>query len=135
MKELWFTSQIIFSAFGGVLGWFMGGMDGMLYALIALVTVDYITGVFCAINERKLSSAVGFKGIARKITIFILVGVANILDVQILGQAGVIRAAVIFFYLSNEGISLLENATMLGLPVPDKLRNVLEQLNKKEGKQ
>ena len=91
--------------------------------------VDYITGVMCAINDKKLSSEVGFRGICRKVLIFFLVGVANILDVQVIGTGSVLRTAIIFFYLSNEGVSLLENAAHLGLPVPQKLKDVLEQLH------
>lgn len=124
--------KLIISSIGGVLGCFLGGMDGLLYALVAFVVIDYITGIFCAVDKRQLSSSVGFKGIARKIIIFALVGVANILDVYILGHVGVLRAAVIFFYLSNEGISILENTAKLGLPIPEKLKNILQQLNKEE---
>lgn len=127
-----FNFKLIFSSFGGVLGIFLGGMDGLLYALLAFVVIDYITGIMCAVDKRELSSSVGFKGIARKIIIFALVGVANILDVYILGHAGVLRAAVIFFYLSNEGISILENTSKLGLPIPEKLQNILQQLSKEE---
>lgn len=127
-----FNFKLIFSSFGGVLGIFLGGMDGLLYALLAFVVIDYITGIMCAVDKRELSSQVGFKGIARKIIIFALVGVANILDVYILGHAGVLRAAVIFFYLSNEGISILENTSKLGLPIPEKLQNILQQLSKEE---
>ncbi len=134
MKELWNLAQIVFSALGGVLGYFLGGLDGMLYTLIVLVILDYVTGVFCAINDKELSSAVGFKGISKKIVIFMLVGVANVLDAHILGQAGVLRSAVIFFYLSNEGISILENASHIGLPIPEKLKNILEKLNEREEK-
>ena len=101
----------------------------MLYALIAFVVVDYITGVMCAVVDKKLSSEVGFKGIFKKILIFLLVGIANLLDVNIIGNGSVLRTAAIFFYLSNEGVSLLENATHLGLPVPEKLKNVLQQLH------
>ena len=118
MKEIWNWIQIVFAAIGGGIGWFLGGADGFLYALIAFVVIDYITGVMCAIVDKKLSSEVGFKGIFKKVLIFILVGVGNIIDVQVLGQAGVLRTAVIFFYLSNEGVSLLENAGHLGLPIP-----------------
>ena len=113
-------------------GIFSGRCDGLLYALVAFVVVDYVTGVMCAIVDKKLSSEVGFKGIFRKVVIFILVGIANILDVQVLGKGSVIRAAVIFFYLSNEGISLLENAAYLGLPIPEKLKEILEQLHDRE---
>ena len=129
MKEFWNTIQLIFSAVGGWLGYFLGGCDGLLYALIAFVVIDYITGVMCAIINRGLSSAVGFKGIFRKVLIFLLVGIGNVIDVQVLGHPGVLRTAIIFFYLSNEGLSLTENAAHLGLPVPEKLKEVLEQLH------
>lgn len=124
--------KLIISSIGGVLGVFLGGMDGLIYAILAFSVIDYVTGIMCAIDKKELSSSVGFKGIARKIIIFSLVGVANILDVYILGHVGVLRAAVIFFYLSNEGISILENTSKLGLPVPEKLQNILQQLNKEE---
>ena len=124
--------KLIISSIGGVLGVFLGGMDGLIYALLAFSVIDYVTGIMCAIDKKELSSSVGFKGIARKIIIFSLVGVANILDVYILGHVGVLRAAVIFFYLSNEGISILDNTSKLGLPVPEKLQNILQQLNKEE---
>ena len=129
MKEFWNSIQFIFAALGGWLGWFLGGCDGLLYALIAFVVVDYITGVMCAVVDKKLSSEVGFKGIFKKILIFLLVGIANLLDVNIIGNGSVLRTAAIFFYLSNEGVSLLENATHLGLPVPEKLKSVLQQLH------
>ena len=129
MKEFWNTIQLIFTAIGGWLGWFLGGCDGLLYALIAFVTIDYITGVMCAVIDHRLSSEVGFKGIFKKGLIFLLVGVANILDVQVIGTGCVLRTAVIFFYISNEGVSLLENAAYLGLPVPEKIKTVLEQLH------
>ena len=129
MKEFWNTIHLVFAAVGGWLGYFLGGCDGLLYALIAFVAIDYITGVMCAISDKTLSSEVGFKGICRKVLIFLLVGIGNIIDVQVLGSPGVLRTAVIFFYLSNEGVSLLENAAHLGLPVPDAIKTVLEQLH------
>lgn len=129
MKEFWNTIQLAFAAVGGWLGYFLGGCDGLLYALIAFVAIDYITGVMCAISDKTLSSEVGFRGICRKVLIFLLVGIGNIIDVQVLGSPGVLRTAVIFFYLSNEGVSLLENAAHLGLPVPDAIKTVLEQLH------
>ena len=129
MKEFWNTIQLVFAAVGGWLGYFLGGCDGLLYALIAFVAIDYITGVMCAISDKTLSSEVGFRGICRKVLIFLLVGIGNIIDVQVLGSPGVLRTAVIFFYLSNEGVSLLENAAHLGLPVPDAIKTVLEQLH------
>lgn len=129
MKEFWTTIQLVFAAVGGWLGWFLGGCDGLLYALIAFVTIDYITGVMCAIVDHSLSSEVGFKGIARKVLIFLLVGIGHILDTQVIGSGSVLRTAVIFFYISNEGVSLVENAAHLGLPIPEKLKDVLEQLH------
>lgn len=129
MKEFWNTIQIIFAAIGGWLGYFLGGCDGLLYALIAFAVIDYITGVMCAIADKTLSSEVGFKGICRKVLVFLLVGIANVLDVQVIGTGSVLRTAVIFFYISNEGVSLLENAAHLGLPVPEKIKMVLEQLH------
>jgi len=129
MKEFWNTIQLVFAAIGGWLGYFLGGCDGLLYALLAFVVIDYITGVMCAINDKTLSSEVGFRGICRKVLIFLLVGIANILDVEVIGTGSVLRTAVIFFYISNEGVSLLENAAHLGLPVPEKIKVVLEQLH------
>lgn len=129
MKEFWNVVQFVFTAVGGWLGYFLGGCDGLLYALIAFVAIDYITGVMCAINDKALSSEVGFKGICRKVLIFLLVGIANILDLNVIGTGSVLRTAVIFFYISNEGVSLLENASHLGLPVPQKIKAVLEQLH------
>ena len=138
MKEFWSMVQLVFMGIGGWLGYFLGGCDGLILALLLFVAADYITGVMCAIADRKLSSEVGFKGICRKVLIFLLVGIANILDVNVIGTGSVLRTAVIFFYISNEGVSLLENAAHLGLPVPDKMKAVLEQLHNKgedEGKE
>ena len=129
MKEFWNVIQMVFTGVGGWLGYFLGGYDGLLYALIVFMVVDYITGVMCAVNDKKLSSAVGFKGICRKVLILMLVGIANLLDVTIIGTGAVLRTAVIFFYLSNEGVSLLENAGHLGLPIPEKLKEILAQLH------
>lgn len=135
MKEFWNTIQLVFTAVGGWLGYFLGGCDGLLYALLAFVVIDYITGVMCAITDKKLSSSVGFKGICRKVLIFLLVGIANVLDVQVIGTGSVLRTAVIFFYISNEGVSLLENAGHLGLPIPEKIKTVLEQLHDRAEKE
>ncbi len=135
MKEFWNTIQLIFAAIGGWLGWFLGGCDGLLFALLVFVVVDYITGVMCAIADHSLSSEMGFKGICRKVLIFLLVGIANILDVQVIGMGSVLRTAVVFFYISNEGISLLENAGHLGLPIPEKMKAVLEQLHDRSEKE
>ena len=128
MKELWTTNQLSFATIGGFIGWFLGGCDGLLYALLAFIIIDYITGVMCAIENRELSSEIGFKGISRKVLIFLLVGIANVVDVQVIGTGSVLRAAVCFFYISNEGLSILENAAILGLPIPEQLKKVLKQI-------
>ena len=130
---VWAKVQGAITVIGGWLGYFLGGMDGLMIALVIFVILDYVTGIMCAITDKKLSSAVGFKGICRKVLIFVLVGIGNLVDVFVLGQGGVLRTAVIFFYLSNEGISFLENAGHLGLPIPQKLKDVLEQLHDKGG--
>ena len=135
MKEFWNTIQLVFTAVGGWLGYFLGGCDGLLIALVIFVICDYLTGIMCAIADKKLSSEVGFKGICRKVLIFLLVGIANILDVQVIGTGSVLRTAVIFFYLSNEGVSLLENAAHLGLPVPEKMKDILAQLHDRAEKE
>ena len=135
MKEFWNIIQAVLAAVGGWLGWFLGGCDGLLYALIAFVVIDYITGVMCAINDKTLSSSVGFKGICKKVLIFLMVGIGHILDTKVIGTGSVLRTAFIFFYISDEGISLIENAAHLGLPIPQKLRDVLEQLHNRAEKE
>ena len=135
MKEFWNTIQLVFTGIGGWLGYFLGGWDGLLYALIAFVAIDYVTGVMCAISNHTLSSEVGFKGICRKVLIFLLVGIGSILDAHVIGSGSVLRTAVIFFYISNEGVSILENAARLGLPVPEKIKVVLEQLHDRAEKE
>lgn len=137
MKEIWNKIQVALTVAGGFVGWFLGGFDGFLYALITFVVIDYITGVLCAIIDKNLCSKIGAKGIFKKVLIFVLVGVGNVLDSNVLGAVGntnanVLRTAVIFFYLSNEGISILENAAHIGLPIPEKLRDVLKQLHNRE---
>ena len=129
MKVLWNMNQLSFAAIGGFIGWFLGGCDGLLYALIAFVVIDYITGVMCAIENHELSSEIGFHGIFRKVLIFMLVGIANIVDVQVIGTGSVLRAAV----CSNEGLSILENAATLGLPIPEQLKKVLKQIKNRGG--
>lgn len=130
MKTIWAWTQTAFAGIGGVIGWYLGGLDGFLYALIAFVVVDYLTGVLRAIYEKRLSSRIGAQGITKKVAIFLVVGIGHLVDFYLLGSEGAaLRTAVIFFYIANEGISLLENATAIGLPVPDKLKNVLQQLH------
>ena len=129
---IWTKIQIAITAIGGWLGYFLGGLDGLMIALIVLMTLDYVSGVMCAIIDRKLSSAVGFKGVCKKVFILMLVGVAHIIDLHVVGTGSALRGAVICFYMSNEGLSLLENAAHIGLPIPDKLRDILAQLHDKE---
>ena len=129
MKNFWNMAQLAFAALGGGLGWFFGEMDGFFYALIAFVVIDYLTGVMCAILDKTLSSNVGFRGIFRKVLIFVMVGIGHVIDTQLIGSGDALRTAVIFFYISNEGVSLLENAAHVGLPVPEKLKDVLAQLH------
>lgn len=135
MKEFWNTIQLIFTAIGGWLGYFLGGFDGLLYALLVFVVLDYLTGVMCAVVDKKISSAVGFKGICRKVIILALVGVGHMLDTHVIGNGSILRTAITFFYLSNEGLSLVENAAYLGLPIPAKLKAILEQLHDRAEKE
>ena len=129
---LWARLQTAVTALGGWLGYFLGGGDGLMIALAALMALDYLTGVLCAAADRKLSSAVGFRGLCKKVMILILVGIAHILDVHVAGGGSALRAAVICFYMSNEGLSLLENAAHAGLPIPDRLKDALAQLHHRE---
>ncbi|MBK8156310.1 phage holin family protein [Lacrimispora defluvii] len=135
MKEIWNWVQVALTALGGLLGWFLGGFDGFLYALVTLMVADYITGVMCAIAYKKLSSEVGFRGIFKKVLIFVMVGIGHIIDTNLIGDGSMLRTAIIFFYCSNEGVSMLENAGRLGLPIPEKLKDILAQLHNKGGEQ
>lgn len=135
MKEFWNVIQAVFTAIGGWLGYFLGGFDGLLYALLVFVILDYITGVMCAVADKKLSSQVGFKGICCKVLIFALVGIGHLLDTHVIGSGSILRTAITFFYLSNEGLSLIENAAYLGLPIPAKLKTILEQLHDRAEKE
>lgn len=135
MKEFWNINQAVFAVLGGWIGYYLGGCDGLIYLLLTCVIIDYITGVMCAIADKRLSSAVGFKGICRKVLIFMLVGLANLIDVDVIKSGSIVRTAVLFFYISNEGVSLLENAGHLGLPIPGKLKDVLEQLHDRAEKE
>ncbi len=135
MQEFWNVIQAVFTAIGGWLGYFLGGFDGLLYALLVFVILDYITGVMCAVADKKLSSQVGFKGICRKVLIFALVGIGHLLDTHVIGNGSILRTAITFFYLSNEGLSLIENAAYLGLPIPAKLKTILEQLHDRAEKE
>ena len=134
MKDFIHTLQLLFTAIGGYIGWFLGGFDGLVYALVAFVVIDYITGVMVAVLEKKLSSNIGFKGIFKKMLIFIFVGIGHIIDFHIIKNGSAVRTAVIFFYLSNEGLSIIENATRIGLPVPEQLKVVFKELKKGDEK-
>lgn len=132
MKNTFNFIQAIFAAIGGYIGWFLGGVDGFMYALITFVIIDYVTGLMVAVLEKKLSSEVGFRGIFKKVLIFTFVGIGNIIDAHLIGNGSAIRTAVIFFYVSNEGISIIENSAKIGLPIPQKLKDILKQLNKED---
>ena len=131
---IWTKLQIAITAIGGWLGYVLGGMDGLLIALVVFITIDYITGIMCAVIDKKLSSEVGFKGIFKKVLILMLVGIANVIDVHVVGTGSALRGATVCFYLSNEGLSILENTVHLGLPVPEKLKEVLSQLHNRDEK-
>ena len=124
---VWAKVQTAAAAIGGYLGYFVGGVDGLMTALIIFMVIDYITGLMCAIVDRKLSSEVGFKGICKKVLIMIV-------DLHVVGTGQALRSAVICFYLSNEGVSVLENAGHLGLPIPEKLKDILAQLHNRSDK-
>ena len=126
---IWAKVQMACTVIGGWIGYFGGGVDGLMTALLIFMVLDYVTGLMCAIADKKLSSAVGFKGICKKVLILMLVGVANVVDIHIVGTGSALRSAVICFYLSNEGLSLLENAAHIGLPIPDQMKDVLAQLH------
>jgi len=129
---VWAKIQMAVSVLGGWIGYFVGGFDGLMTALLVFMVLDYITGLMCAINDKKLSSHVGFKGICKKVLIVMLVGVAHIVDTKVIGTGEALRSAVVCFYLSNEGVSMLENAAHLGLPIPEKLKMILAQLHGRE---
>ncbi len=118
--------------FCAVMGFVFGDMDGLMKALVGLIILDYISGVMAAVVEKKLSSEVGAKGIAKKIFMLLIVAVANIVDINVIGEGHVLKSVTMVFYIANECISLLENAGRLGVPAPKKLLDVLEQLKNKD---
>lgn len=129
MRDVWEMVQIAVAALGGFLGWFLGGWDGFVFALVAFVVLDYLTGFMRAVAEKRLSSQVGALGIMKKVLIFFIVGAAHVVDTHLLGgTAAPLRTAVIFFYIANEGVSMLENTAAIGLPVPNALKQALAQL-------
>lgn len=129
--DIWKSIQTSLTIFGAAIGYFLGGLDGLLIVLLVFMGIDYITGIMCAIKEGNISSKTGFAGICKKILILILVGMSNMLDVYVLQTGSMLRTAALFFYISNEGVSILENAGKLGLPIPAKIKNVLAQLHDK----
>lgn len=134
MKEAINTLQLIFTAIGGYIGYFLGGFDGLIYALVAFVVIDYITGMMAAVIEKKLSSNIGFRGIFKKVLIFTLVGIGHTIDFYLIEKGSAVRTAVVFFYLSNEGLSIMENTAKVGLPIPEKLKTVFTELRREDGK-
>jgi toxin secretion/phage lysis holin len=131
MSKLINICEIAFAFLGGLLGWIFGGFDSLIYALIAFVSIDYITGVLLAFQEKKISSEIGFKGIAKKIMIFVLISVGNIIDHYVIKSGSTLRTMLIMFYLSNEGISIIENAGSMGVPLPQKLKDAIKELQEK----
>ncbi|MBY4973838.1 phage holin family protein [Streptococcus suis] len=131
MKELLTLNKILFSMIGGLIGSLFGELDGILYALLVFIIIDYLTGIFAAVIEKQLSSSIGFRGIFKKIAILFLVSLGHMIDTAIIKQGGTIRTMVIFFYLSNEGLSILENTVRIGLPIPEKLQAILKQINER----
>ena len=131
MKELLTLNKILFSMIGGLIGSLFGELDGILYALLVFIIIDYLTGIFAAIVEKQLSSSIGFRGIFKKIVILFLVSLVHLIDTAIIKHGGKIRTMVIFFYLSNEGLSILENTVRIGLPIPEKLQAILKQINER----
>lgn len=117
---------------GAIIGAFIGNITGMIWALLIFAIIDYITGVTAAILEHKLSSEIGFRGITRKVLLFLIVGVANVLDVYVIGSGGVCRSMVLVFYIANEGLSIIENVARCGVPVPEKLKIILKQLEEED---
>ena len=117
-----------------VLSFLFGDMEGLMVALVALIILDYISGVIAAAVEKRLSSEMGAKGIAKKIFMLLIVALANIVDINVIGDGHVLKTVTVVFYICNECISLIENAGRIGVPVPKKLLDVLEQLRDKDDK-
>ncbi len=124
--------KAISGAAGALIGFLYGEITGLFIAIIALMALDYITGIFCAVSTKTLSSEIGFKGLVKKLMILVIIAVGHLVDAYIIGTGSALMTAVILFFAANEGISILENAALLGLPVPEKLRSVLEQFKDKE---
>ena len=132
MKEFY---EFFSGSFIGILAWFFGGLDGFVQVLIAFSIIDYLSGICAAVvQKQKLSSAVGFKGITRKVYMFILVGMAHIIDAHLLGDSQALRTAVCLFYIGNEGISILENAHNMNISIPNFLEDKILHFTKPQDK-
>ena len=133
--KVWIIIETMFAAIGGAIAAFLGGFDGLLTALVIFIVIDYITGIFAAVVQKRLSSAIGYKGIIRKALIFLIIGMADLIDRHILnlsvGGGEIVRDIVICFFLANEGVSIFENAALIGLPIPKVMKNILLQLREK----
>ncbi len=131
MNKLQIAIDSIAGAIGALLGFLFGEITGLFLALLAFMALDYITGIIVAVINRMLSSETGFKGLAKKLLILVFVALGHIIDTYILGGTPAAMSAVMLFYTANEGISIIENAAALGLPVPRKLREIMEQIKDK----
>lgn len=131
---IWKIARAVLVGIGGTLGILIGGLDGLLIALLVFMTIDIITGVSRAIFEKTLSSRIMFLGLLRKCCIFLLVIVGHVVDAYVIKTGDAVRTMVIVFYIANDGLSILENSVALGLPVPNKLREILAQLREKGDK-
>lgn len=133
MKELWIKGS--FALMGSTLSLLLGGFDQYLYALLGLILADYLSGLILAIQEKKISSQIGFIGILKKMLIFFMVAIGYLLDTTLLSGGEALRTGIIFFYAANEGISIIENLSSIGFPIPEKVKDVFIQIQKKEGEE
>ena len=132
MSETLNNCKIVLVILGGAIGWLFGDFDSLIYALLTFVALDYITGVLLAVHNKKVSSEIGFRGICKKVMIFVLVAVGHVIDQYVIGMGSSLRTMLIMFYLSNEGISILENAGNIGIPIPNGLKNTIQKFSEKE---
>lgn len=132
MKNVWEWLRVAAGVIGGIIGGFLQPVRGPVIALLVFVVLDYITGVLAAIIKKELSSETGWHGLIRKVAIFVLVGLSALLDTYALEGATICRTATVFFYLANEGISILENCSRIGIPIPAKLEAILKQIQEEK---
>ena len=124
--------KTVSGAVGAVIGFLYGEITWLFIAIIALMALDYITGILCGIAAKALSSETGFRGLVKKLMILVIIAVGHLVDNYIIGAGSALMTAVILFFAANEGISILENAAKLGLPIPQKLKEILDQLKEKD---